>query len=89
MHIDRCNYIIIIVISIEISENYHNVDDIDKKSTVTKALNRLVMIDLTLSEIDQTIFLSTINNLIEIIIMCRKNKNVKNSKVDKNSKKIV
>jgi len=70
----------------EIIENYYNVDEIDKKATVTKALNRLIMIDLTLSEIDQTIFLSTINNLIEIIIMCSKNKNVKNHKLNKNVK---
>ena len=73
MNIDRCNYILVIVKAIEIIENYHNETEFDKKSTVIKALNRIVLIDLNLSEFDQLLFLSSINNIIEIIILCSKN----------------
>ena len=72
MNIDRKNYIILIVKAMEIIENNHNAENIDKKNTVLKAFNRLVMIDLTLSNYDQTLFLSSISNIIEIIINCSK-----------------
>ena len=80
MNINRKNYIILIVKAMEIIENYINADDIDKKNTVIKAFNIIVMIDLSLSEYDQTLFLSSINNIIEIIIICSKiNKNKYNN----------
>jgi hypothetical protein len=59
----------------EIMEKYND-DKIDKKSIVIKAYNRIIMIDLFLSNYNQTLFLSSINNIIEIIIICSKlNKN--------------
>jgi hypothetical protein len=54
----------------EIIENTHNIND--KKNTVIKALNRIVLIDLKLSNFDQTLILTSINNIIEIIIICSK-----------------
>ena len=72
MSINRTNYIILIVKAMEISENTNNIISIDKKNTVIKALNRIVLIDLHLSNFDQTLVLSSINNIIEIIIICSK-----------------
>jgi hypothetical protein len=70
MIINRYNYIILIVKAMEIIENTHNIND--KKNTVIKALNRIVLIDLKLSNFDQTLILTSINNIIEIIIICSK-----------------
>ena len=76
ININRSNYIIIIVKAIEIIENYNGVHSInDKKKIVIKAFNRLTLIDLNLSVNDQSLFLSSICNIIEIIIACSKNKN--------------
>ena len=69
MNINRTNYIILIVKAMEIIENNNN---LDKKNTVIKALNRIVLIDLHLSNFDQTLVLSSLNNIIEIIIICSK-----------------
>ena len=80
ININRSNYIIIIVKAIEIIENYNGVHSInDKKKIVIKAFNRLTLIDLNLSENDQSLFLSSISNIIEIIIACSKNKNNNNN----------
>ena len=74
ININRSNYIIIIVKAIEIIENYNGVHSInDKKKIVIKAFNRLTLIDLNLSVNDQSLFLSSISNIIEIIIACSKN----------------
>ena len=73
INITRSNYIIIIVRAIEIIENYNGILNInDKKNIVIKAFNRLVIIDLNLCEYDQTLFLTSISNIIEIIIACSK-----------------
>jgi len=72
MTINRYNYILLIVKAMEIIENSNNANDIDKKTTVTKALNRIVLIDLNLSDFDQGLFLASLNNIIEIIIICSK-----------------
>ena len=95
--INISNYMIIITKAIEIIENY---DDFtpstghSKKDVVIKAINRLVMIDLELNESDKRVFLSTLSNFIELIIMCSKrhlkdsststkdNFNYKNDKID-------
>ena len=75
INITRSNYIIIIVRAIEIIENYNGILNInDKKNIVIKAFNRLVIIDLNLCEYDQTLFLTSISNIIEIIIACSKSK---------------
>ena len=83
MNVDRFNYIIVIIKSMEIIENSKETKNVDnKKDIVTKALNRIVMVDLQLSEYDQALFLLTIDNLIELIIICTKTKsniNVKKS----------
>ena len=78
MTITRYNYILLIVKAMEIIENNPNNNinsnniSIYKKNTVTKALNRIFLIDLNLSDFDQTLFLSSLNNIIEIIIICSK-----------------
>ena len=77
MKIDRTNYIIIIAKSMEIIENYHTSIDIDKKITVIKALTRIINIDLSLSKFDKKLFLLSMNNIIEIIIICSKIKKKK------------
>ena len=75
MNVDRFNYIIVIIKSMEIIENSKETKNVDnKKDIVTKALNRIVMVDLQLSEYDQALFLLTIDNLIELIIICTKTK---------------
>ena len=80
INIDRSNYVIIIVKAIEIIENYNGVNNIDdKKNIVIKAFNRLTLIDLNLCENDQTLFLTSVNNIIEIIITCSKNKSNKHN----------
>lgn len=93
--INITNYMIIITKAMEIIENY---DDFTpsagygKKEVVIKALNRLAMIDLELGELDKRVFLSTLSNFIELIIMCSRrytkdsNKSIKdnfNSRIDK------
>jgi hypothetical protein len=80
INIDRTNYIIIIVKAIEIIENYNGVyKSDDKKNIVIKAFNRLILIDLNLCEYDQTLFLTSIINIIEIIITFSKNKSNKHN----------
>jgi hypothetical protein len=80
INIDRTNYIIIIVKAIEIIENYNGVyKSDDKKNIVIKAFNRLILIDLNLCELDQTLFLTSIINIIEIIITFSKNKSNKHN----------
>ena len=75
INIDRSNYILIIVKAIEIVENYNGINNKnDKKNIVIKAFNRIVSIDLHLSEYDQTLFLTSISNIIEIIIIYSKTK---------------
>ena len=76
MCINRYNYILIIVKAMEIIDNNTNTNEIDKKTTVTKALNRIVLVDLKLSDFDQSLFLSSLNNIIEIIIICSKINNI-------------
>uniref|UniRef100_A0A6C0F4L3 Uncharacterized protein n=1 Tax=viral metagenome TaxID=1070528 RepID=A0A6C0F4L3_9ZZZZ len=75
MNVDRFNYIIVIIKCMEIIENSKETKNVDnKKDIVTKVLNRIVMVDLQLSEYDQALFLLTIDNLIELIIICTKTK---------------
>jgi hypothetical protein len=95
--INITNYMLIITKAMEIIENY---DDFiptagyGKKDVVIKAINRLVMIDLELGELDKRVFLSTLSNFIELIIMCSRrhikdsnkstkdNFNYRNDKID-------
>lgn len=75
LHINISNYMIVITKAMEIIENYDNFTPTQthgKKDVVIKALNRLVMVDLDLSEYDKQVVLSTISNFIELIIMCSK-----------------
>jgi hypothetical protein len=69
------NYMILITKAMEIIENYNNFTsnaNNSKKDVVIKALNRLIMVDLELSDFDKKVFLSTISNFIELIVMCSK-----------------
>ena len=69
--IDRFNYVLLIIKAMEIIEVYAlTKDNINKKETVTKALNRIVMIDLDLDDFDARLFLSSIDNIIELFIDC-------------------
>jgi len=66
---------IVIAKAMEIIENYQDFTpkpEHGKKEIVIKALNRLVMVDLDLSDFDKQVFLSTISNFIELIVMCSK-----------------
>ena len=87
----------IITKAMEIIENYEDFtpsSGYGKKDVVIKAINRLVMIDLDLGESDKRVFLSTLSNFIELIIMCSKrhlkdsnrttkdNFNIKNDKIE-------
>ena len=70
--INITNYMVIIIKAIEIIENYNDFtpsQEHGKKEVVIKALNRLVMIDIDLNETDKRVFLSTLSNFIELIIM--------------------
>jgi hypothetical protein len=76
------NYMIIITKAMEIIENYEDAKSSSgsaKKENVIKALNRLVMIDLELDEADKKVFLSTVSNYIELIIM-RSRRHIKDAK---------
>ena len=85
MDINRSNYILIIVKAIEIIDNHNNLFENNKKHTVTKAINRLLTIDLELSEFDKNLILLSLNNIIEIIINCSKTpNNTKGEKTNKN-----
>jgi len=73
LNIDRTNYVIVICKAIEIIENYKDLNNSkNKKNIVTRTLNRIISIDLTLSEFDKNLFIITINNLIDLIINCTK-----------------
>jgi hypothetical protein len=95
--INITNYMMIITKAMEIIENYEDFapsSGYGKKDVVIKAINRLVMIDLELGESDKRVFLSTLSNFIELIIMCSKrhlkdsnrttkdNFNIKNDKIE-------
>ena len=86
--VNRSNYVLIIVKAMEIIENYDNeMNNYNKKDIVVKALNRLIMVDLDLNEFDQRLFLSSMSNIIELIIVCTKSKISSNDKKNFNSKK--
>jgi hypothetical protein len=75
LNINITNYMIVIAKAMEIIENYQDFTpkpEHGKKEIVIKALNRLVMVDLDLSDFDKQVFLSTISNFIELIVMCSK-----------------
>ena len=81
MNINRTNYGIVICKSIEIIENYKDMKtNSTKKDIVTRALNRLISIDLELCEYDKKLFINTINNIIDLFVNCTK----KNTLTDKN-----
>ena len=95
--INITNYMMIITKAMEIIENYEDFTPsygYGKKDVVIKAINRLVMIDLELGESDKRVFLSTLSNFIELIIMCSRrhikdsnrttkdNFNIKNDKIE-------
>jgi len=95
--INITNYMMIITKAMEIIENYEDFTPshgYGKKDIVIKAINRIVMIDLELGESDKRVFLSTLSNFIELIIMCSKrhlkdsnrttkdNFNIKNDKIE-------
>jgi hypothetical protein len=73
MNINRTNYGIVICKSIEIIENYKDMKtNNNKKDIVTRALNRLISIDLELCEYDKKLFINTINNIIDLFVNCTK-----------------
>ena len=76
MIINKTNYSIVICKAIEITENYNETKiTISKKDICTKALNRLISLDLSLSPFDKHLFIDTISNLIDLMIECSKNTN--------------
>jgi len=86
--INITNYMIIITKAMEIIENYEDFTSsagYGKKEVVIKAINRLVMIDLELEESDKRVFLSTLSNFIELIIMCSKRHTKDSSKSTKDN----
>ena len=86
MNIDRKNYIMIICKAIEIIENYKdirsNISNI-KKDIITKALNRLIKLDLVLTDFDKKLFLATISNIIDLLVNSTKNSSNDKHKTDK------
>jgi len=73
ININRTNYGIVICKSIEIIENYKDVkNNNSKKDIVTRALNRLISIDLELCEYDKKLFINTISNIIDLFVNCTK-----------------
>jgi len=80
MHIDRNNFYLIVVKAMEIIENYDDIDNKNKKVTVEKAINRLVMIDLNLCDFDQRLLLASISNIIELFIISTNTKSQHNEK---------
>lgn len=70
------NYMLLITKAMEIIEGYDNLNSkTNKKDIVIKALNRLIIVDLDLTDFDKKVFLSTLSNFIELIIMCSKKNN--------------
>ena len=86
MNIDRKNYIMIICKAIEIIENYKdfktNISNI-KKDIITKALNRLIKLDLVLNDFDKKLFLATTSNIIDLLVNSTKNNLNDKHKIDK------
>ena len=81
MNINRINYVIVICKAIEIVENYKDIKTNNtKKDIVTRALNRLISIDLELCVYDKNLFITTISNIIDLFINCTK----KNTLINKN-----
>ena len=73
MIINSYNYSIVICKAIEITENYNEMKiTITKKDICTKALNRIISLDLELCSFDTHLFISTISNLIDLMIDCTK-----------------
>ena len=94
--IDSSNYIILIIKAMEIIEHYknnnndfNNNNNKTKKDIVTKALNRIIHIDLNLSEYAQHLFLASISNIIDLIIINTKKVNsiIETNKRDNKYKK--
>ena len=88
MIVDRTNYVLIISKAMEIIENYCDgeLTGSNKRDTVVKAINRLIMIDLDLTDFDQRLFLSSMSNVIELIISCTNTKPGNNDKKNFNNK---
>jgi hypothetical protein len=80
MHIDRKNIYMLVVKAMEIIENYDDIDSKNKKVTVEKAINRLVMIDLNLCDFDQRFILASLSNVIELFIISTNTKSQHNEK---------
>ena len=81
VNINISNYSILIVKAMEIVENANNstCDDIkdirdnflkDKKSVVEKAIQRLLLIDLDITDLERKVILATMNNIIDLFIVC-------------------
>jgi hypothetical protein len=66
--IDRTNYSLLITKCVEIVENMRDAHDLNRKQICTKAINRIIMIDLNLSEFDHRYFMANIDNFIELVI---------------------
>ena len=85
LHIDRTNYILLIVKSMDIIENFNNLStNSNKKDIVIKAINRLVMVDLDLQDFDKRLILTSVDNIIELLINCTKLNNNDNDNNDNN-----
>lgn len=78
--IDRSNYCILVVKAMELIENYDEIDVQNKKETVEKAIQRLLMIDLEISDFDHRLILASLSNLIDLIIICTRTKSHSNEK---------
>ena len=78
--INRSNYCILVVKAMELIENYEEMDVQNKKETVEKAIQRLLMIDLEINDFDHRLILASLSNLIDLIIICTRTKSHNNEK---------
>lgn len=81
VNINISNYSILIVKAMEIVENANNstCDDIkdirdnflkDKKGVVEKAIQRLLLIDMDITDLERKVIMTTMNNIIDLFIVC-------------------
>ena len=81
VNINISNYSILIVKAMEIVENVNNstCDDIkdirdnflkDKKGVVEKAIQRLLLIDMDITDLERKVIMTTMNNIIDLFIVC-------------------
>ena len=78
--IDRTNFALIITKACEIVENITETSTLSRKELVVKTINRIVLIDLVLSEFDQKFILANIENYVELIILSTNTKHARSQR---------